>query len=423
MSPDEDSLSAPAPAPAINASMNVFLGHLQSQIHERISADLDVTLSEFREEMKRIASAQVAITLKETDVLRVALKDELGEMGLMEDGVVKGGSISPAKVEGLFQNLLESPSFADAVDARCSGLSSDVATLNSRVGELEQRVIDDLLMDLDHAAEHMEPIDDDDDDADEAEVERAPVTVDDAKIVAKEVQEEAEARAKQEAEEKAKQEAEEKAKQEAEEKAKQEAEEKAKQEAEEKAKQEAEEKAKQEAEEKAKLEAMQRAKEEADAKAKLEAELKAKEEVFAKLEAELKAKEDAAAKAQLEAELKAKDEAVAKLVAELKAKEEEAERKAKEETERKAKEEAEAKAREEAKAKNLDIGEEKKEHGTNLTKIGEDEISTDETPPRRAKISNSILEKVRKWAQSVTNTGRKRTASMFAQAAIQEVRL
>ena len=383
MSPDEDSLSAPAPAPAINASMNVFLGHLQSQIHERISADLDVTLSEFREEMKRIASAQVAITLKETDVLRVALKDELGEMGLMEDGVVKGGSISPAKVEGLFQNLLESPSFADAVDARCSGLSSDVATLNSRVGELEQRVIDDLLMDLDHAAEHMEPIDDDDDDADEAEVERAPVTVDDAKIVAKEVQEEAEARAKQEAEEKAKQ----------------------------------------EAEEKAKLEAMQRAKEEADAKAKLEAELKAKEEVFAKLEAELKAKEDAAAKAQLEAELKAKDEAVAKLVAELKAKEEEAERKAKEETERKAKEEAEAKAREEAKAKNLDIGEEKKEHGTNLTKIGEDEISTDETPPRRAKISNSILEKVRKWAQSVTNTGRKRTASMFAQAAIQEVRL
>ena len=53
------------------------------------------------------ASAQVAVALKETDVLRAALKAELGDIGLMEHGVVKAGSISLAKVEGLFQNLLE----------------------------------------------------------------------------------------------------------------------------------------------------------------------------------------------------------------------------------------------------------------------------------------------------------------------------
>ena len=52
--PDED--LAPA---GITASMNIFIGHLQAQIHDRIAADLDATLSEFREEIKRIGEEQM----------------------------------------------------------------------------------------------------------------------------------------------------------------------------------------------------------------------------------------------------------------------------------------------------------------------------------------------------------------------------
>ena len=160
----DDPAEAPPAQNSINSSMVLFLSHLQAQIHEKVTADLDLVLEDFRDEMKRLAASQVALALKETDVLKDALRTELGELGLMEDGVVKG-SMSPGRVDSIFQKFVESPAFTDAVNAQCSSMAGDVASLGSRVGELEQRVIDDLLMDVEDAAEQL----DDDDEAEEDE--------------------------------------------------------------------------------------------------------------------------------------------------------------------------------------------------------------------------------------------------------------